>query len=280
MTTLNDQDVASLVRMPHTHDIVIIEDEVRKTYVSWDEDEPKREWAALHHLAIHAPDLAPLPLSQTTVDGRPSIVMSRIPGHPMTGTVSQDQQVALTDALRRLFAVPVPHGLPIRANDPVGFPQRFRPWLTEKYDLGQCQEPALVRRAIEAAVHWLQHCPADENWLVDPVLALGDGNLDNVMWDGSVARLIDWEEYGVSDLAYEVADVMEHASSRLERRLDVSSFLDAMELSAGQYERVEGHRRMFACFWLVMLLPGNGGWRRNPPGSTEDQARHLLGILK
>jgi hypothetical protein len=29
-----------------------------------------------------------------------------------------------------------------------------------------------------------------------------------------------------------------------------------------------------------MLLPGNGGWRRNPPGTTEDQARHLTGLLE
>jgi len=28
-----------------------------------------------------------------------------------------------------------------------------------------------------------------------------------------------------------------------------------------------------------MLLPGNGGFRRNPPGTTEAQATHLLALL-
>jgi hypothetical protein len=29
-----------------------------------------------------------------------------------------------------------------------------------------------------------------------------------------------------------------------------------------------------------MLLPGNEGWRRNPAGTTEAQARHLMGLLR
>jgi len=46
-----------------------------------------------------------------------------------------------------------------------------------------------------------------------------------------------------------------------------------------QRERVEQYRRLFACFWLMMLLPGSRGFARNPPGSTEDQARHVLALL-
>jgi len=100
-----------------------------------------------------------------------------------------------------------------------------------------------------------------------------------VLWDGRRCRLIDWEEYGASDLAYEVADVVEHASSRLQRRLDVPGLLGRLDLDEAQRERVEHHRPLFASFWLAMLLPGNGGWHRNPAGSTEDQARHLLGLV-
>jgi hypothetical protein len=92
-----------------------------------------------------------------------------------------------------------------------------------------------------------------------------------------VCRLIDWEEYGASDLAYEVADVVEHASSRLTRCLDVGDLLADLGLDEPQRERVEQYRRLLACF--MMLLPGNGGFARNPAGSTEDQARHLLALL-
>ena len=37
--------------------------------------------------------------------------------------------------------------------------------------------------------------------------------------------------------------------------------------------------RLVAAFWLVMLLPGNPGFRRNPVGSTEHQAMHILALL-
>ena len=63
------------------------------------------------------------------------------------------------------------------------------------------------------------------------------------------------------------------------RRLDVQALLRELTLDGVQRERVEHHRRMFACFWLAMLLPGNRAWRRNPLGSTEDQARHLIELV-
>ena len=106
----------------------------------------------------------------------------------------------------------------------------------------------------------------------------GDGNLDNVLWDGEECRLIDWEEYGVSDLCYEIADVVEHASSRLERRLNIDAVLAEFTLDIAQRERLEHHRRMFACFWLAKLLPGNGSWDRNPPGSIEKQAQWVIEV--
>lgn len=146
-------------------------------------------------------------------------------------------------------------------------------------NLSVSREPAIVEQAIGTAVRGLQAHPPDEAWIVDPVLALGDGNLDNVVWDGQTARLVDWEEFGVSDLAYELADVIEHASARLERRLDIPTLLSSLNLSAEQRHRLGRYRCVFACFWLTMLLPGSPGWRRNPPGSTEDQARHVLKLL-
>ena len=38
------------------------------------------------------------------------------------------------------------------------------------------------------------------------------------------------------------------------------------------------YRPLWAAFWLAMLLPGNGGWRRNPPGTTEAQAVHFMAL--
>lgn len=201
--------------MPHTHDIEFVGDAVRKVFVSWSDGEPEREWAGIVHLHEHAPDLAPRPIARGVVGGRPAVTMSRVPGRSLGGPVSRAQARALATALRRLFVVPVPTDLQVRANDPVRLQGRFRPWLSEAYEWGLCAEPALVQHAVDVARGWLDRHEPPADWLVDPVIALGDGNLDNVLWDGEVCRLVDWEEYGASDKAYEIADVVEHASSRL-----------------------------------------------------------------
>jgi len=262
--------------MVHTHDVKVTAGVVRKVYVSWDEGEPEREWAALQLLAREAPGLAPEPIGRESQDGRPVVVMSRLPGEPLAGDITPTQHGALVEALRRLFAVPVPDDLDDRAHGPEWMRSRSNvtAWLAEDHGVTACQDPALVMTAKIRAVEWL-----DSVRLVDRVVAVGDGNLDNVLWDGEVCRLIDWEEYGASDLAYEVADVVEHASSRLTRSLDVEELLADLGLDEPQRERVEQFRPLFACFWLMMLLPGNAGFARNPVGSTEDQARHVLALL-
>lgn len=203
--------------------------------------------------------------------------MSFVPGQPLAGTLTPTQQRAFGDALRRLFAVPVPDGLAERANGPEVMRHNVREWLAEDHDLALCEDPDLVRSAKDRAVAWLGAVRLPG--IVEAVIAIGDGNLDNVLWDGEVCRLIDWEEYGASDVTYEVADVVEHASSRLTRSLDVDALVDHLGLDESQLARLDRHRGLLACFWLMMLLPGNGGFHRNPAGSTEDQARHVLGLL-
>lgn len=59
---------------------------------------------------------------------------------------------------------------------------------------------------------------------------------------------------------------------------DVRALADAVGLDAEARERLEAYRPLWAAFWLAMLLPGNGGWRRNPRGTTEGQARHFMAL--
>ncbi len=151
--------------MPHTHDVNIGRDEVRKTFVSWSHNEPDREWAALQHLSRHAPGLGPSPIARTEVGGRPTVVMSRVPGTPLAGQLTVAQIRALAAALRRLFDVPVPPELPVRANDPVKFSHRFREWLAVEYDWSQCQDAALVQEAVESARVWLDENPTSNAWI-------------------------------------------------------------------------------------------------------------------
>ena len=100
-----------------------------------------------------------------------------------------------------------------------------------------------------------------------------------MLWDGRVCRLVDFEDAGRSDRAFEVADLVEHVSSRLPRLLVPEHLFDALGLDARQRDRVAALRPLYAAFWLLMLLPGNPADRRNPPGSLADQARHVVRLL-
>jgi thiamine kinase-like enzyme len=113
----------------------------------------------------------------------------------------------------------------------------------------------------------------------DPVFGLGDGNLGNFLWDGERCHVVDFEDSGVSDPAYEVADLVEHVSVSLPDLVDADTVVSLLELDAEQRARLAGFRRLMAAFWLLMLLPGSPAHHRNPAGAVELQARRLLDML-
>jgi thiamine kinase-like enzyme len=111
------------------------------------------------------------------------------------------------------------------------------------------------------------------------VFAQADGNLANYLWDGERCCLVDFEDSGVSDRAFEIADLLEHVSVWLAGVIEADAFVEVLDLDAAQRARVRGMRRLFATFWLHMLLPGNRAHRRNPAGSVERQAERTLALL-
>lgn len=208
------------------------------------------------------------------------ISMSKVEGEPLgSRLLSVPQLDALVGALQQLFAVPVDPSWPERILGPSTMRPTLREWASNSYDLSACREPVLVHEALGRARAWLAIEDRIHDGVTDAVPAHGDGNLANILWDGTTCRLIDFEEFGTSDIAYEVADLVEHASSRLRRLLDVEALLARLQLDEHQSARLTVYRRLLATFWLVVLLPGNRGFDRNPVGSTEDQAHHLLTLL-
>ena len=141
-------------------------------------------------------------------------------------------------------------------------------WLADSYDLAACQDPVLVGDAVDRALAWLGTPGA----LPEPrvrVLGIADLNPANVLWDGERCRLVDFEDGGLSDPAYELADHVEHLAGRLTGVYDVEGLVEAVGLDRDDRARFVAWRPLWAAFWLAMLLPGNGGWRRNPAGTTE-----------
>lgn len=274
----------TVVQQARTHDLVFTETEVRKRYVSWERGEPGREWACLTLLAAYAPGLAPTPLRrETDPDGAPVVVMERIPGEPLgDAPLTAAQTGSLGRALRRTYDVPreavLRAGITERLYGPSTLPKTVTEWLSDSCDISACQDPGLVGRGIDAALTWL----AKPGKLPDPQLSaigISDRKPANILWDGHTCRLVDFEDSGLSDPAYELADHVEHIAGRLDGVFDPDALVDAVGLAADERERVRAYRPLWAAFWLAMLLPGNGGFRRNPPGSTEAQVTHLLALL-
>jgi aminoglycoside phosphotransferase (APT) family kinase protein len=57
------------------------------------------------------------------------------------------------------------------------------------------------------------------------VLGHGDPNLANFLWDGSQLRLVDFEDSGPGDRAFELALLTEHLSAWLDSGLETDDFL-------------------------------------------------------
>ena len=267
----------------HTHELTFTDTEVRKRYVTWDRGEADREWGCLTVLADHAPGVPPRPLRRETVAGAPVVVMERLPGIPLGGApLAPSQTESLGRALRQLYSVPLDAvhdvGIAERLHGPTTLPDSLREWLSDRYDLSQCQDPELVRAAVDHSLAWL----AEFDGLPTPhlvALGISDLNPTNVIWDGTTCRLVDFEDGGLTDPAYELADHVEHLAGRLGVVFTPAALVDAVRLSSAEQDRMRAYRPLWAGFWLVMLLPGNGGVRRNPPGTTEAQASHVMALL-
>ena len=231
-----------------THGVTLGATEVRKEFVADHEERAEREWECLTVLAAHAPGLAPRPLRREDGD-TPVIVMERLPGEPLAPRpLSPAQTAALGVALRRLYDVPLAAardaGVGPRRYGPTGHASMLVDWLADDPDLGECGDPVLVGEAVGAARAYV---------------AVEDG--------------------GLSDPAYELADHVEHLGSRLPGVYDARALVDAVGLDVEGRDRMAAYRPLWAAFWLAMLLPGNGGWRRNPPGTTEAQAAHFMALV-
>ncbi len=114
---------------------------------------------------------------------------------------------------------------------------------------------------------------------VPPVFGPGDGNLANYLWDGSRVRVVDFEDSGRSDRAFELAEITEHVAGWVEQPLDIAAFLGHFDLTAAESNRLTECRRLLALVWLFLLAFDDPDTPRNPPGSAERQAGRLLDLL-
>jgi Ser/Thr protein kinase RdoA (MazF antagonist) len=236
-----------------------------KRYTSWDRGEHRREWTVLRHLHAHVPGLVPEPLGADLEAAPPSLTMTELPGTPLDGPLSQAQLDALKVALQRLWSVPA-NGLP---------PRRYHPgeaWAVARSSFEAAARPSgLAGEAFDAVrAHMRRPGLADT---AETVVGHSDSNLANYLWDGELVRIVDFEDAGRSDRAYELACLIEHFSAR---PTGWGSFLDAFDIDR---DRLSQARILFAALWFFWLLPGNIAARRNPPETLHVQAERLLELI-
>jgi hypothetical protein len=256
--------------MYSTHEIAIDGGHVIKRFRSGEREKLRQEWRALTLLAEFAPGLAPTPIS----DDPYSIRMTRLPGEPLAGQAITARQLdAIAAAIERLHTC-----LPSDVLAAV----RPLPWLVEGMasrmrTLTSSSPPPhddpAVRVAHDAARRWLDHTSEPGG---QPALVFGqrDPNLDNFLWDGERTRIVDFEDSGRSDRAFELAALVEHVSVWHDAGIEAGSLLDRFDLTPGQAERVLFYRRTFAIHWLYVAHK-----RPDHVGVPPRQASRLLALL-
>lgn len=255
--------------MAHTHELTFAASSVTKRYTSWDRDEPRREWAALRHIHRHAPDLVPQPIAADLDAVPPTVTMAIVPGQPMTADLTPVHIRGLTEAIRALWAVP--H----RDADDIPPWRDDLPFARRLTDGPRPTEPTAAA-AYDAALTWWHGTDPVLLRTPPPVTIVGhrDPNLSNYLWDGHRVRIVDFEDAAVSDPATELAILVEHLSMR---HLDTNAVIAQLDV---EHQRLQAARRLWAMFWLRLLLPGGPSAHRNPPGTARAQALRLLRLLE
>ncbi len=265
-------------RQVQTHQVSVdrVRGVVSKRFTDRSRGEPEREWRALLLLAEHAPGLAPEPLRADLAASPALIEMSLLPGAPVE-LGSAGQQAALVAAVLRLWA-----SVPVRRVDPLPGEKGNEAQLVAvvskalavNHDLGP--DP-VVAAAYQDGSEWFAAARDRALAPLQPTFGQGDPNLANFLWDGERMRLVDFEDSGPSDRAFELAVLVEHLSAWHDAGLAADGLIDAVGLTLAETARLGYWRRLAAFSWLLLVAGAASG--RNPPGTLRRQAERLLSLL-
>lgn len=232
----------------------------------------EREWRALSFLAEAGLTVAPRPLWYDPDASPPAVAMELLPGEPLHDRpIGPAELTALGDTLITLFQMPETNTHPTTV---IGTPAVFAEEVARTAArLGRLTRDPLARESAARLQNWLE-C-GDLGTLAQPALPIfsrGDSNLANCLWDGRRVRFVDFEYAGLSDVAFDLGDLVEHDHAQRVPEEAWAPFLARFELDSARRRRFVAARRLAAHFWLTIF------WRLTA-GRPEDRiARQLRRI--
>jgi phosphotransferase family enzyme len=186
--------------------------------------------------------------------------MSRLRGEPVHGPITGRLADAIAEAVTRVQrAIPgsVLRQMPARAGQAADLLQQVRsggPTAPDGDPVVADGDP-VVADALRQAAKWAEQ-PGLEKLLTrpaTPVFGTGDGNLANYLWDGTTVRVLDFEYSGRSDLALELAEVVEHISVWRNDVHGLTAVLERLGPDAEEGGRLIECRRLLAMYWLLRV---------------------------
>jgi thiamine kinase-like enzyme len=227
---------------------------VLKVYRSFARDEHLREWDALRSLS--GSDLAPEPLHLDPEGNPPVLVMTHLAGETKNPLDWSAEHIELVGRAHRAVHVSKPVSHRAAISHPAEMAKRTRAMLAEwRSDATHLIDAGPdVCDAGRLAAEWIATREPDR--LVASctnVFSRGDANLTNYLWQDDRVRLIDWEDSGISDPAFELGDMAEHLTTRALGEDLWDQLREATGLTQADRSRVAAARRLMACFWLAVL---------------------------
>lgn len=247
-----------------------------KLYRSTVNDPDRREYQALCHIAAHCPDRAPTPIAHFPAPVLPAVVTQWAPGVPLDDRpLTLDEITALTDCLATIHDLDTSAVPPAVTSPPLVAVSGVRAMLT---DLST--DDPIVEQALHEATAWTGSRDAEliaqlpvSSW------GRGDPNLENVLVDPSGhALVVDLEMAGVTNVTFEVADMIEHLRSHRVAWQAWAPLIDRL-IPAKDRPVFAACRRLQSTYWLAMLIGNPRARQINGTKRQTVQAERVLTIL-
>ena len=221
---------------------------VVKVFTTGAGDEATREWEGLEALA--GTGLAPTPVQFEPSDPA-VVVMTLVTGRALPArALDESHAAAIGRAHRRIHqAEPDTHRPPSH--------NRVRAALAMLRSNAMADlksESSTVAAAWREAGDWIRTADIERS-LSSPRLCFcrGDPNLKNYLWTDGGVVLVDFENSGYNDPAFELADFAEHANNHALTEDFLSTLAAASGLTESDVNQVRDARRLMTCFWLALI---------------------------